>query len=91
MYVCTCDGLLSTWIEKKGLDSEDLGRCLNSFIDTPKTDKHAALLTFRFFPVGGYHSLACLRGWAVTEHQDVLCGLSGAVRMHSGAVCEVCG
>lgn len=63
VYVCTCEGLLSTWIEKKGLDSEDLGRRLNFFIDAPKTDKHSALLIFHFFPVGGYHSLACLWGW----------------------------
>lgn len=46
--MCTCEGLLSTWVEKKGLDSEDLGPRLNSFTDAPKTDKHSALVTFGF-------------------------------------------
>ena len=32
VYVCACEGLLSMWVEKKGLESEDLGASLDSFI-----------------------------------------------------------
>lgn len=49
VYVCTCEGLLSTWVEEKRLDSEALGPRLNSFIYAPKTVKHSALLSSQFF------------------------------------------
>ena len=49
VYMCTCEGLLSTWVEEKRLDSEALGPRLNSFIYAPKTVKHSALLSSQFF------------------------------------------